>query len=130
MFLALKPSSVLLIEDTRIENPCVGGSIPPQATKEHRSRNANPRRLALSFLEYTVLVSGPFPVQSHARKSPHSFHNACCFTADFAEVRREAKLASSLNRLCRNAFWQQLCPSPRTFRMNCRRGCLFSATLV
>jgi hypothetical protein len=37
---------------SRLENPCVGGSIPPRATKNSVKQNANPRRLALSFLEF------------------------------------------------------------------------------
>ena len=48
--------------EQRIENPCVGGSIPPRATKEHHSRNANHYWLALSFVEQKILVSGLFPV--------------------------------------------------------------------
>jgi len=38
------------------ENPCVGGSIPPRATKN--SENANPCRLAFLFVDSAVL----FPV--------------------------------------------------------------------
>ena len=36
--------------EQRIENPCVGGSIPPRATKNKLLQNANPRRLAFSFV--------------------------------------------------------------------------------
>jgi hypothetical protein len=33
----------------RLENPCVGGSIPPRATKNSVNANANPCRLAFLF---------------------------------------------------------------------------------
>jgi hypothetical protein len=53
----LGPAIILLLGlvaqsvEQRIENPCVGGSIPPRATKNKLLQNANPRRLAFSFVE-------------------------------------------------------------------------------
>ena len=37
---------VAQLVEQRIENPCVGGSIPPRATKNVPSKNASPHRLA------------------------------------------------------------------------------------
>jgi hypothetical protein len=49
---------VAQLVEQRIENPCVGGSIPPRATKNSAvQQNANPFGLALSFPGSAVLVS-------------------------------------------------------------------------
>jgi hypothetical protein len=41
---------VAQLVEQRIENPCVGGSIPPRATKNSAAnQNANPCRLAFLF---------------------------------------------------------------------------------
>src|SRR5471032_32509 len=50
-----EPAIILLLGlvaqwvEQRIENPCVGGSIPPRATKNSVKQNANPCRLAFLF---------------------------------------------------------------------------------
>jgi hypothetical protein len=43
---------VAQLVEQRIENPCVGGSIPPRATKNSAvQQNANPCRLAFLFVQ-------------------------------------------------------------------------------
>jgi len=53
-----------LIVELEFENPCVGGSIPPRATKNKKRENTNPYRLAFLFVKLAAPVSGPFPVKA------------------------------------------------------------------
>jgi hypothetical protein len=55
--------------ETMLENPRVGGSIPPRATKNSVKHNANPCRLAFLLVDSTVLVSGLFPGSAGSNSS-------------------------------------------------------------
>ena len=59
--------------ERRIENPCVGGSIPPRATKNIVHATSYSCKWALSFLDFVVLGAGLFPVKQRDR-SLSAFH--------------------------------------------------------
>jgi hypothetical protein len=71
--------------DVRLENPCVGGSIPPRATKNAVStHNAHSCKWALSFLDmvYWCLVRFRSSVDAHLALVPYPLSNAsACVSA-------------------------------------------------
>src|SRR5450830_1628066 len=64
---------VAQLVEQRIENPCVGGSLPPRATKNIPSKTPTHAGWRFCF-ERRKPHGGPFPVQSSGASSSRSHH--------------------------------------------------------
>ena len=81
---------VAQLVEQRIENPRVGGSIPPQATKEFKHL-ANPYGLAFCFLG---AVSGSTPLSGHMHSSVRPRY--------FVRLRTDRQVYKSPHQIVRN----------------------------
>jgi hypothetical protein len=70
--------------EQRIENPCVGGSIPPRATKNSVKQNATPCRLAFLF---------PETESPHIRSISGTWHN---FSGPLRRERPNAHISKTM----------------------------------